>query len=338
MKSGAEDAPPPPPPPKKSLFCKLCDLLTFVDEGEKSRQEETAAQGDPAKLAEIYSKRRNSVPKQALEALEVGTSIAGTSVTGPASVGGILVPVVDAVKDEIKEKVKKVIQEEVGNISSQTQGGNPELTPKNNLLAPNNFTASSLYSTIPIIIEQSNIRNIFVSYTTYLGYGGKITNAPIIFLKGTFQDVVLEPFQIRKFADNSLVTYGAPNLSNDLLNYPSLNSTLLDGGVIPVNYLQELIYSNPFWDSFHTLSIDSQQISYAKISEVNLKNNSLSGEFFSFTSPFTSFEQFDAQRKQCPEPSTVLGLLALGTLGAGATLKRKLKTSKSAEKELGKIY
>lgn len=34
-----------------------------------------------------------------------------------------------------------------------------------------------------------------------------------------------------------------------------------------------------------------------------------------------------------PEPSSLLGLLALGTLGTGATLMRKLKTSKFTEKE-----
>lgn len=38
-----------------------------------------------------------------------------------------------------------------------------------------------------------------------------------------------------------------------------------------------------------------------------------------------------------PEPSSTLCFLALGTLGAGATLKRKLKTSKSVENELEKI-
>lgn len=34
-----------------------------------------------------------------------------------------------------------------------------------------------------------------------------------------------------------------------------------------------------------------------------------------------------------PEPNSTLSLLALGTLGAASTLKRKLKSSKSAEKE-----
>jgi hypothetical protein len=38
-----------------------------------------------------------------------------------------------------------------------------------------------------------------------------------------------------------------------------------------------------------------------------------------------------------PEPSSTLGLLALGTLGAASTLKRKLKTSKCTEKELEKV-
>jgi|NOAtaT_5_FD_contig_121_255994_length_973_multi_2_in_0_out_0_1 hypothetical protein len=37
-----------------------------------------------------------------------------------------------------------------------------------------------------------------------------------------------------------------------------------------------------------------------------------------------------------PEPSSVLGLLAFGTLGAGAVLKRKIKPSKSTGKELEK--
>jgi hypothetical protein len=38
-----------------------------------------------------------------------------------------------------------------------------------------------------------------------------------------------------------------------------------------------------------------------------------------------------------PEPSSTLGFLTLGTLGAFSTLKRKLKSSKSSEKELEKV-
>jgi hypothetical protein len=38
-----------------------------------------------------------------------------------------------------------------------------------------------------------------------------------------------------------------------------------------------------------------------------------------------------------PEPSSILSLLALGTLGAASTLKRKLKPSQSTEKETTKV-
>lgn len=38
-----------------------------------------------------------------------------------------------------------------------------------------------------------------------------------------------------------------------------------------------------------------------------------------------------------PEPSSILSLLAVGTLGAASTLKRQLKSSKSSEKETTKV-
>jgi hypothetical protein len=38
-----------------------------------------------------------------------------------------------------------------------------------------------------------------------------------------------------------------------------------------------------------------------------------------------------------PEPNSLLGLFALGTLGAASTLKRKLKPSQSTEKETTKV-
>jgi|LakMenEpi03Aug12_release.lakeMendotaPanAssembly.Ray.scaffolds.fasta_scaffold599575_1 hypothetical protein len=41
--------------------------------------------------------------------------------------------------------------------------------------------------------------------------------------------------------------------------------------------------------------------------------------------------------KSVPEPTSTLSLLALGTLGAASTLKRKLKSSQSTEKETTKI-
>jgi hypothetical protein len=41
--------------------------------------------------------------------------------------------------------------------------------------------------------------------------------------------------------------------------------------------------------------------------------------------------------QQTPEPTSILSLLALGTLGAASTLKRKLKPSKSTKKETTKV-
>jgi hypothetical protein len=47
--------------------------------------------------------------------------------------------------------------------------------------------------------------------------------------------------------------------------------------------------------------------------------------------------QIPIDPKIVPEPTSTLGFLALGTLGAASTLKRKLKPSKSAEKETTKV-
>jgi hypothetical protein len=44
-----------------------------------------------------------------------------------------------------------------------------------------------------------------------------------------------------------------------------------------------------------------------------------------------------ARLQAVPEPSSILSLLALGTLGAASTLKRKLKSSKLTEKETTKV-
>ncbi|NCQ94609.1 MAG: PEP-CTERM sorting domain-containing protein [Microcystis aeruginosa W11-06] len=41
--------------------------------------------------------------------------------------------------------------------------------------------------------------------------------------------------------------------------------------------------------------------------------------------------------RKVPEPSSILGILAIGTLGAASTLKRKLKSSKLTEKETTKV-
>ena len=64
-----------------------------------------------------------------------------------------------------------------------------------------------------------------------------------------------------------------------------------------------------------------------------------------FVQQVNSAAQFctvSGERRTCgsvpvPEPTSTLSLLALGTIGAGATLKRKLKPSKSTAKETTKV-
>jgi hypothetical protein len=66
---------------------------------------------------------------------------------------------------------------------------------------------------------------------------------------------------------------------------------------------------------------------------------------FSFTVDVTSLADNDivvtslahAISAVVPEPTSTLGILALGTLGAASTLKRQLKSSKSSEKETTKV-
>ncbi|MDB9388463.1 PEP-CTERM sorting domain-containing protein [Microcystis aeruginosa CS-583] len=55
---------------------------------------------------------------------------------------------------------------------------------------------------------------------------------------------------------------------------------------------------------------------------------------------FASEVTFDGELlgvQPVPEPTSTLSLLALGTLGAASTLKRKLKPSQSTEKETTKV-
>jgi hypothetical protein len=55
---------------------------------------------------------------------------------------------------------------------------------------------------------------------------------------------------------------------------------------------------------------------------------------------FASEVTFDGELlgvQPVPEPTSTLGFLALGTIGAASTLKRKLKPSQSIEKETTKV-
>jgi len=68
--------------------------------------------------------------------------------------------------------------------------------------------------------------------------------------------------------------------------------------------------------------------------ELNQANDYLEGGSLEFVPGGFTVLQIP---KPVPEPTSTLSFLALGTLGAGATLKRKLKSSKSSEKDNTKI-
>ena len=99
--------------------------------------------------------------------------------------------------------------------------------------------------------------------------------------------------------------------------------------------------SNPF--SYLYTSSASSIVTAPEITFLGTAvNNSAGG--FSFPSITESDNgrfgpnfQFQVISTSVPEPTSTLGFLALGTLGAASTLKRKLKPSKSAEKETTKV-
>ncbi|CCI02534.1 PEP-CTERM sorting domain-containing protein [Microcystis aeruginosa] len=81
---------------------------------------------------------------------------------------------------------------------------------------------------------------------------------------------------------------------------------------------------NPNWDLFMKGTYNPTKGSL-KFDSVQSKKQ---------TSPFTAYNY---TFKMVPEPTSTLSFLALGTLGAASTLKRKLKPSQSTEKETTKV-
>jgi hypothetical protein len=99
--------------------------------------------------------------------------------------------------------------------------------------------------------------------------------------------------------------------------------------------------SDPFSD-FYTTGAGSI-ITAPEITFLNTARNSSAGGF-SFPSitgngngRFGPNFQFQVVSTPVPEPTSILSLLSLGTLGAASTLNRKLKPSQSTEKETTKV-
>ena len=77
-------------------------------------------------------------------------------------------------------------------------------------------------------------------------------------------------------------------------------------------------------------TIDSITPGADMVSFLNIGANSINDTTATLSLKFTP-------ANAVPEPTSTLGLLALGTLGAASTLKRKLKSSKPSEKATTKV-
>lgn len=113
------------------------------------------------------------------------------------------------------------------------------------------------------------------------------------------------------------LTFTAADVINISLATPS--------GIAAIDWLNgldslSLVFDSPF------LTTAGGTITLNNIAS-DFNGDAISGSITAMSEPPTTV----------PEPTSTLSLLALGTLGAASTLKRKLKTSKSSEKELEKV-
>ena len=104
-----------------------------------------------------------------------------------------------------------------------------------------------------------------------------------------------------------------------------------------------------FLGSFNAVTPGQWDITVdANLFEVSSPTNPGSFLAFSFESDSVNFQEMSSFQDQnfglqfnftktTPEPTTIFSLLALGTLGAASTLKRKLKPSQSTTKETTKV-
>lgn len=86
-------------------------------------------------------------------------------------------------------------------------------------------------------------------------------------------------------------------------------------------------------------SLPSSSIDLRSLVNFQLLSSALTVALTDGTQVTTSvtLTNFSLSPQGVPEPTSILSLLALGTLGAASTLKRKLKSSKSSEKETTKV-
>jgi len=137
------------------------------------------------------------------------------------------------------------------------------------------------------------------------------------------------------------------DFSNDLFIFNNLSSTV--GSTVSLGSFSigtELIFRlfvNDTGNNFLTgpASRNPDNQAHARVQENWMPNKTLVSFEDQLNGPFDfndlSFSFANTGTTVVPEPSLTLSLLALGTLGAASTLKRKLKSSKSSEKETTKV-
>ncbi|WP_437174823.1 PEP-CTERM sorting domain-containing protein [Crocosphaera sp.] len=145
---------------------------------------------------------------------------------------------------------------------------------------------------------------------TLLGFSFS-SNSPGIYtlFNDSLEDVTINKIAVR--LNNSQIDLGGFDLDNpDLTDFMDL---LESPFILPMGESREFDLDIELLDDF----------------------NIFSQAFVEYTGNITGQTSQDIQQHQhgtIPEPSSVFSLLALGTFGASATLKRKLKASKTTEK------
>lgn len=143
------------------------------------------------------------------------------------------------------------------------------------------------------------------------------------------------------------VDFDTSELSFNSVNAPgaTINDSLLNTGFLSIHRQTTPNNINAFTDTF-TFTVTNPGISpHDGIRDFAIQNlftiAVINGEPVDFRDQFTGdigqFPYIQQVEVQTPEPTATLSLLALGTLGAASTLKRKQKPSKSTGKELTKV-
>ncbi|MCZ8190409.1 MAG: PEP-CTERM sorting domain-containing protein [Microcystis sp. LE19-338.1B] len=157
-------------------------------------------------------------------------------------------------------------------------------------------------------------------------------------LEGLFSDVTVSAKLINSTGFNLIVGSPGDQISQGgAINYSTQWFSDQAIGIDPITGV-ELILGNFFLDSTDPLTEFEYIVTDPYLALIS--STFTIGEKYTFS---TGLEISGTVTKELitlvpvPEPTSILSLLALGTLGAASTIKRKLKPSQSTEKETTKV-